>query len=35
VIAKIEREMLKDLGNKEISALHSQLRNAVGVLREL
>jgi DNA-binding MarR family transcriptional regulator len=35
VIAKIEREMLKTLNNKEITALHSQLRNAVGVLREL
>ncbi len=35
VIAKIEREMLKGLGIKEIVTLHSQLREAVGVLREL
>jgi DNA-binding MarR family transcriptional regulator len=35
VIGKMEREMLKGLSNKEIETLHGQLRNAVGVLREL
>jgi DNA-binding MarR family transcriptional regulator len=34
-IAKIEREMLRGLSNKEIKALHGNLRNAVGILREL
>ena len=35
VIAKMERKMLNGLSNKEISALHGQLRNAVGELRDL
>ncbi|PVV10452.1 MAG: hypothetical protein B6D72_12530 [gamma proteobacterium symbiont of Ctena orbiculata] len=35
VIAQIERQMLHDLSDKEIKALHGKLRNAVGVLREL
>jgi DNA-binding MarR family transcriptional regulator len=35
VIAKVEREMLNGLSNKEIVKLHSQLRDAVGMLREL
>jgi DNA-binding MarR family transcriptional regulator len=35
VIAKVEREMLKGLGDKEIVKLHSNLRNAVSMLREL
>lgn len=35
VIAKLERQMLDGLSNKEIATLHGQLRGAVGVLREL
>jgi DNA-binding MarR family transcriptional regulator len=34
-IAKVEREMLRDLSVKEIKSLHGNLRNAVGILREL
>jgi DNA-binding MarR family transcriptional regulator len=33
VIAKLEREMLKELSSKQIVTLHGQLREAVGVLR--
>lgn len=35
VIAKLEREMLRGLSEKEIATLHGHLRSAVGVLREI
>jgi DNA-binding MarR family transcriptional regulator len=35
VIAKVERQMLKGLSNKEITKLHGHLRSAVGALREM
>lgn len=35
VIASLERQMLQELSDKEIAALHQHLRSAVGVLREL
>ncbi|MGD8908633.1 MAG: MarR family transcriptional regulator [Chromatiales bacterium] len=34
VIAKLERGMLKGLSDKQIVTLHSQLRNAVALLRD-
>jgi DNA-binding MarR family transcriptional regulator len=35
LIAKMERQMLHGLDDKAIKTLHGQLRNAVGVMREL
>jgi DNA-binding MarR family transcriptional regulator len=35
VIAKLEREMLKGLSDRQIATLHGQLRNAVGMLRDI
>jgi DNA-binding MarR family transcriptional regulator len=35
VIAVLEKEMLQGLSDKEIINLHGQLRNAVGILRDL
>jgi DNA-binding MarR family transcriptional regulator len=35
LVAEMERKMLRGLNKKEIKALHGQLRNAVGALREL
>jgi DNA-binding MarR family transcriptional regulator len=35
VIAKLERDVLKGLSSKQITTLHGQLRDAVGVLREI
>jgi DNA-binding MarR family transcriptional regulator len=35
VIAMVERQMLQGLSNKEITTLHGQLRNSVGLLKEL
>ncbi len=34
-IAKLERQMLDGLSDKEIVSLHGQLRSALGVLREM
>jgi DNA-binding MarR family transcriptional regulator len=35
VISKLERQMLKDLSDQQISDLHSQLRSALNALRQI